>query len=60
MLDIINKVQLESIKNLDKDTFISIANLCSFIPKSLTDNNKWKKLPLSAKEVYRVLVANYE
>ena len=57
ILDIINKAQL---KNIDKETFLSIASMCSFIPKSITENNTWKKLPLSAKEVYRTLVANYD
>ncbi|MBW5389778.1 hypothetical protein [Brachyspira hampsonii] len=57
ILDIINKAQL---KTIDKDTFLSIASMCSFIPKSITENNTWKKLPLSAKEVYRTLVANYD
>ena len=57
IIDIINKAQL---KTIDKDTFLSIASLCSFIPKSITENNTWKKLPLSAKEVYRTLVANYD
>ncbi|MEI0491940.1 hypothetical protein R4J17_05810 [Brachyspira intermedia] len=57
IIDIINKAQL---KTIDKDTFLSIASMCSFIPKSITENNIWKKLPLSAKEVYRTLVANYD
>lgn len=57
ILDIINKAQL---KNIDKETFISITSICSFIPKNLTDSMKWKKLPLSAKEVYRALVSNYD
>lgn len=57
IIDIINKAQL---KTIDKDTFLSIASMCSFIPKSITENNTWKKLPLSAKEVYRTLVANYD
>ena len=57
MIDIINKTQLQTI---DKDTFLSISSICSFIPKSITENNIWKKLPLSAKEVYRVLVSNYD
>lgn len=57
ILDIINKAEL---KTIDKDTFISISAMCSFIPKSITENNVWKKLPLSAKEVYRALVANYD
>ncbi|WP_295160083.1 hypothetical protein [uncultured Brachyspira sp.] len=57
ILDIINKAQL---KTIDKDTFLSIASICSFIPKSVTENNIWKKLPSSAKEVYRTLVANYD
>ena len=57
IIDIINKAEL---KTIDKDTFLSIASMCSFIPKSITENNTWKKLPLSAKEVYRTLVANYD
>ncbi|MEI0510675.1 hypothetical protein [Brachyspira intermedia] len=57
IIDIINKAQL---KTIDKDTFLSIASMCSFIPKSITENNTWKKLSLSAKEVYRTLVANYD
>ena len=57
IIDIINKAEL---KTIDKETFISIAAMCSFIPKSITENNTWKKLPLSAKEVYRALVANYD
>ena len=50
IIDIINKAEL---KTIDKETFLSIASMCSFIPKSITENNTWKKLPLSAKEVYR-------
>ncbi|WP_300711655.1 hypothetical protein [uncultured Brachyspira sp.] len=57
IIDIINKAQL---KTIDKEAFLSISSLCSFIPKSITENNIWKKLPLSAKEVYRTLVANYD
>ena len=57
IIDIINKAEL---KTIDKKTFLSIASMCSFIPKSITENNTWKKLPLSAKEVYRSLVANYD
>ena len=57
IIDIINKAQL---KTIDEETFLSIASICSFIPKSITENNTWKKLPLSAKEVYRTLVANYD
>lgn len=57
IIDIINKAQL---KTIDKEAFLSIASMCSFIPKSITENNIWKKLPLSAKEVYRTLVANYD
>ncbi|WP_297245691.1 hypothetical protein [uncultured Brachyspira sp.] len=57
IIDIINKAQL---KTIDKDTFLSIASMCSFIPKSITENNTWKKLSLSSKEVYRTLVANYD
>ncbi len=57
IIDIINKAQL---KCIDKETFLSIASLCTFVPKNVTESNKWKKLPLSAKEVYRALAANYD
>ena len=60
MENIIDKINKAQLKTIDKDTFLSIASMCSFIPKSITENNIWKKLPLSAKEVYRTLVANYD
>lgn len=57
MIDIINKSQL---KNIDKEIFLSMSSICSFIPKNITENIKWKKLNSSAKEVYRTLVSNYD
>ena len=57
MIDIINKAQL---KTIDKDTFLSVSSLCSSIPKSITENPKWKELQATAKEIYRTLVSNYD
>ena len=57
MIDIINKAQL---KAMDRDIFLSASSLCSFIPKNITENPKWKKLQPTAKEIYRTLVSNYD
>ena len=57
IIDIINKSQL---KSMDKDMFLSVSSICSFIPKNITENSKWKELQPSAKEIYRALVSNYD
>ena len=57
IIDIINKSQL---KSMDKDMFLSVSSICSFIPKNITENPKWKELQPSAKEIYRALVSNYD
>lgn len=57
IIDIINKSQL---KSMDKEMFLSLSSTCSFIPKNITENSKWKELQASAKEIYRALVSNYD
>lgn len=57
IIDIINKAQL---KFMDKDMFLSVSSICSFMPKNITENPKWKELQPSAKEIYRALVSNYD
>lgn len=60
MENLLNIEETREITFLDKDTFLSLSSSIAFLPQNLTESQRWKKISLSAKEIYRSLVVNYD